>query len=275
MRPRTSYGLRRFSKVEATCRSDARKSRWPAGWPTESKSRTRGAWQFGSAPVASREQRSDGRCLTLLCYPDRPVRAFRRPETRSWRRLWPDSEPAVALNSLNQTMYFLRRVFEPSYREDTSPGYVRHESDVIWLDRQLVSSRSQICADFMTVACRRTHRLRRSSSLFRCIRDQFALGLRIRGVGCRASRHAALVVSCMWWRDAVARDMATGHWDRGIVTARRALAIDPAGRANRSLAWCGCCASAARTRPRPSSTRTTQPCSGRGLGIEPPPLDAL
>ena len=29
--------------------------------------------------------------------------------------LWPDLAPDLALNSLNQTIYFLRRVFEPGY----------------------------------------------------------------------------------------------------------------------------------------------------------------
>ncbi len=57
--------------------------------------------------------------------------------------LWPDLEPDVAANSLNQTIYFLRRVFEPAFSEDvTSPGYVHHDSDVLWLDPELVTSRS-------------------------------------------------------------------------------------------------------------------------------------
>jgi DNA-binding SARP family transcriptional activator len=38
--------------------------------------------------------------------------------------LWTDQDPAAASNSLNQTVYFLRRVFEPSYVEDLSPGFV-------------------------------------------------------------------------------------------------------------------------------------------------------
>lgn len=59
--------------------------------------------------------------------------------------LWPDSEPDVALNSLNQTIYFLRRVFEPAYNEDLSPGYVHHDAETVWLDRDLVRSRSASC----------------------------------------------------------------------------------------------------------------------------------
>jgi hypothetical protein len=73
-----------------------------------------------------------------------------RPDFSSTRdqvldSLWPELEPALALNSLNQTMYFMRRVFEEDFNEDLSPGYVHHESEVIWLDPELVSSSSSKC----------------------------------------------------------------------------------------------------------------------------------
>ena len=56
--------------------------------------------------------------------------------------LWPELDPVDALNSLNQTVYFLRRVLEEPYVDDLSPGYLHHDSDLIWLDSELVSSRS-------------------------------------------------------------------------------------------------------------------------------------
>ena len=43
---------------------------------------------------------------------------------------------------LHQTVYFLRRVFEPEYVEDLSPGYLHHDPDLLWLDKELVTSRS-------------------------------------------------------------------------------------------------------------------------------------
>ena len=52
--------------------------------------------------------------------------------------LWPDLDPLDAVNSLNQTVYFLRRVLEENYVEDLSPGYLHHDSDLIWLDPDLV-----------------------------------------------------------------------------------------------------------------------------------------
>ena len=46
----------------------------------------------------------------------------------NWGTILPDLDPELGSNSLNQTVYFLRRVFEPNYREETSPAYL--QSDV-------------------------------------------------------------------------------------------------------------------------------------------------
>ena len=46
---------------------------------------------------------------------------------------------------LNQTVYFLRRVFEEPYREDESANYVHHDGEVIRLDAVLATSQSGKC----------------------------------------------------------------------------------------------------------------------------------
>ena len=80
--------------------------------------------------------------LALLCFLiTRPQLAATRDQVLE--ALWPDFEPDVAGNSLNQTVYFLRRVFEPEYDDEISPGYVHHGSDVVWLDPGLVTSHSR------------------------------------------------------------------------------------------------------------------------------------
>ena len=80
--------------------------------------------------------------LALLCFlASRPRSSATRDEVMD--ALWPEFDPSDALNSLNQTVYFLRRIFEPAYKDDLSPGYVHHESDVIWLDEGLIGCRSQ------------------------------------------------------------------------------------------------------------------------------------
>ena len=49
----------------------------------------------------------------------------------------------TAGNSLHQTIYFLRRVFEPDYREGLSAGYVGFDGDVVSLDRDLIDTTSR------------------------------------------------------------------------------------------------------------------------------------
>jgi ATP/maltotriose-dependent transcriptional regulator MalT/DNA-binding SARP family transcriptional activator len=53
--------------------------------------------------------------------------------------LWPDLDPAAASNSLNQTMYFLRRDIDPWYDDDVSVEYVHAEGDMLWIDPEKVS----------------------------------------------------------------------------------------------------------------------------------------
>lgn len=52
--------------------------------------------------------------------------------------LWPDNDPGSAANSLNQSLYFLRRDIDPWYEDDMSVEYVPFEGDLIWLDPDLV-----------------------------------------------------------------------------------------------------------------------------------------
>ena len=73
---------------------------------------------------------------------------------------------------------------------------------------------------------------------------------------------------------AVASDMATGHWDRGIVNARRGLAVDADAEQIeaslvRLLRLSGAHAAAAEQYAHYSAVLKEE------LGIEPPPLDAL
>ena len=161
--------------------------------------------------------------LALLCF------LITKPEMSATRdqvldSLWPDLDPEIAINSLNQTLYFLRRVFEENYSEDLSPGYVHHDSDILWLDSELVTSRS--------VECRRlVHDLppqpspdevERLSALYR---GRFALDFEYEewAGAYRDSLHAAYLEIV---ERSVLDDFAAGHYDRGIRIARRALDVD-------------------------------------------------
>ena len=57
--------------------------------------------------------------------------------------LWPDADPASSSNSLNQSLYFLRREIDPWYEDDVAAGYVACEGDLVSLDSDLVRTDSQ------------------------------------------------------------------------------------------------------------------------------------
>ncbi len=52
--------------------------------------------------------------------------------------LWPDADGDSGLNSLNQTVFQLRRLLDPDYRQGDSPEYVVNSSEQVKLDDDLV-----------------------------------------------------------------------------------------------------------------------------------------
>jgi DNA-binding SARP family transcriptional activator len=82
--------------------------------------------------------------LSLVCFlATRPGLTATRDQ--ALEALWPDLAPEPGSNSLNQTVYFLRRVFEEDYREETSPGYVFSDQEMIRLDAHLVDTDATAC----------------------------------------------------------------------------------------------------------------------------------
>jgi DNA-binding SARP family transcriptional activator len=209
--------------------------------------------------------------LALLCF------LITKPDLSATRdqvldALWPELDPEVAINSLNQTLYFLRRVFEENYSEDLSPGYVHHDSDVLWLDPELVTSR--------TVACRRMiHAMPPSPSpddveaLAVMYRGRFALDFEYEewAGAYRDSLHAAYLEIV---ERSVLDDLTAGHHDRGIRIARRALDVDPSAEQIevsllRLYRLSGAHSAAAEQYGHYASVMRDE------LGMEPPPLDSL
>ncbi len=200
-----------------------------------------------------------------------------RPDFSSTRdqvldSLWPDLEPALALNSLNQTMYFMRRVFEEDFKEDLSPGYVHHESEVIWLDPELVSSSSSKCI----------HMIRHMApdptpdqveSLSAAYLGRFALDFEYEDWAAtfRDSLHASYLQIV---ERALGADLSSGHFDRGIRIARRALEVDASAESVEvsllRLYRASGAHSAAAEQYTHYAARMRQE-----LEIEPPPFDSL
>ena len=186
--------------------------------------------------------------------------------------LWPELDPEIAINSLNQTLYFLRRVFEEQYSEDLSPGYVHHDSDVIWLDPELVTARS--------VDCRRAVRdfppqpspddVERLTLLYR---GRFALDFEYEewASAYRDSLHATYLEIV---ERSVLDDFTSGHYDRGIRIARRALDVDETAEQIevsllRLYRVSGAHAAAAEQYSHYATFMRDE------LGVEPPSLDSL
>jgi DNA-binding SARP family transcriptional activator len=74
------------------------------------------------------------RAAALLYYlVSRPTQTATREAIMD--ELWPDLVPSSAANSLNQTLYFLRREIDPFYDEDESYDYVSNRGELVWLDQ--------------------------------------------------------------------------------------------------------------------------------------------
>jgi DNA-binding SARP family transcriptional activator len=177
---------------------------------------------IGSRLVDSSDLRR--KVLALLCL------LLSKPRFSSTREevldnLWPDHDPASALNSLNQTVYFLRRVFEPDFRDDTSPGYVGQDGETIWLDADLVDSRSRRC-----LAIIRSMPGEPTSdgavALASEYTGRFALDFAYEewAAPFREALHASYLRVV---ERAVRLDLDSGHFERGTFIAERAAEIDP------------------------------------------------
>jgi DNA-binding SARP family transcriptional activator len=162
--------------------------------------------------------------LALLCYLiTRPAHSATREEVLD--ALWPELAPATALNSLNQTVYFLRRVFEPAFSEDLTAGYVGQDGETVWLDGELITTRSQACREMIRtmpgVPAQDTTLL-----LAREYKGRFALDFMYEDwtSSYRDSLHASYlrVVEA-----AVRLDADSGHYARGMEIAELAADVEP------------------------------------------------
>lgn len=200
-----------------------------------------------------------------------------RPEMSATRdqildSLWPDLEPAVAVNSLNQTIYFLRRVFEEEYSDDLSPGYVHHDSEVIWLDPELVTARSVECRVLIRDLSRPASPAE-VEALVSMYQGRFALDFEYEewAAAYRDTLHASYLEVV---ERAVLDDLTYGHFDRGIAVARRALEVDSTAEQVevsllRLYKASGAHSAAAEQYAHYASVQRDE------LGLEPPPLDSL
>ena len=162
--------------------------------------------------------------LALLCLlVSKPRFSAAREEVLE--SLWPDLDPSSALNSLNQTVYFLRRVFEPRFLEETSPGYLIQDGEMIWLDQELVGSRGRRCLDLIR-SMQASPQPESVSALAEEYRGRFALDFAYEDWASdyRDSLHAAYLRVV---EQAIRLDINSGHFTRGTSLAERAAELEP------------------------------------------------
>ncbi|MBI3747856.1 MAG: hypothetical protein HY262_03270 [Chloroflexi bacterium] len=209
--------------------------------------------------------------LALLCF------LLTKPELAATRdqvldALWPDLDPVDAVNSLNQTVYFLRRILEEDYVDDLSPGYLHHDSDLIWLDPELLTSRSNECRRLIK-SFPQVPTPDQVAEILRLYTGRFAMDFEYEewATPHRDWLHASFLEIV---ERAVLSDIETGHFDRGIRGARQVLDIDPSAEQVevsllRLYRASGAHAAAAEQYGHYAAVMRDQ------LGVEPPPLESL
>jgi LuxR family maltose regulon positive regulatory protein len=162
--------------------------------------------------------------LALLVFlVTRPAQSATREEVLE--ALWPDLPPSTALNSLNQTVYFLRRVFEPTFTEDLTASYVGQDGETVWLDRELVTTQSQQCRELIR-GMPGSPDPEGAVALARAYVGRFALDFMYEdwASAYRDSLHAAYLRVI---EGAVRADADSGHYARGVEIAELAVEVEP------------------------------------------------
>jgi DNA-binding SARP family transcriptional activator len=150
---------------------------------------------------------------------------FTATREQALEALWPEMPPTAGANSLNQSAYFLRRVFEPGCEDDTTAGYLRSRADLIWLDQDLVNSRSSQCLKLIA-SIRRDPSPELISRLAESYTGRFGVDFIYDdwASSFRDSLHASFLDRI---ERAVTRDTRAGAFDRALSVAQLALQADP------------------------------------------------
>ena len=178
--------------------------------------------RIGSRVVAGTDIRK--KVLSLLCF--LLTRAqFTATREQVFEALWPEMDPEAGANSLNQSAYFLRRIIEPGCEDDASAGYVRSRADLIWLDPELVNSRSSDCLKLIS-SIRHDQSPDLVMGLAEAYKARFATDFIYDdwASSFRDTLHASFLDRI---ERAVVQDTKAGAFDRGLSMAQLALQADP------------------------------------------------
>jgi DNA-binding SARP family transcriptional activator len=88
--------------------------------------------------------------------------------------LWPDQTPKSALNSLHQTIFVLRREFEPWYEDGATADYIHVDAELVRLDLELFQIDSVAFARQAADIVTRSSAVSRGPELLALYRGHFA-----------------------------------------------------------------------------------------------------
>ena len=88
--------------------------------------------------------------------------------------LWPEQSPSGAINSLHQTLYFLRRTIDPWYEDNQAVDYIAMGSELVYLDQDLVHVDSVSFQRQASDAIARANLTRDGTAILRAYGGRFA-----------------------------------------------------------------------------------------------------
>jgi DNA-binding SARP family transcriptional activator len=151
--------------------------------------------------------------------------------------LWPEADSVTGMNSLNQSLYFLRREVDPWFEDDLRPGYLAYQAELISIDQELARIDS---AEFLTASRELTVRTASTNdimTLLKSYRGQFCPEFEYEewAISWRARVHAAYLDFA---RSAVVALASVRDWRTACDVALHVLGVDPsADDIERRLIW--------------------------------------
>ncbi|MFN8629675.1 MAG: BTAD domain-containing putative transcriptional regulator [Chloroflexota bacterium] len=223
--------------------------------------------ELSSGPL---ERSARRKALALLCFlATRPRQAATRDE--AVEALWPDCTPEMGLNSLHQAIYYVRRIFDPDFKEGVSAGYLTFDGEVVILDRELVTTDSGRCWSLLRSTS--TQDLEATDAIVALYHNKFAIDFMYEewATDYRETLHAAVLGRI---EAAVSECLATGRVERAIAYSTAALTVDPSADSIelgllRAYKSAGRIAAAREQYAHYSTTLRDQ------LGVEPPAFDTI
>lgn len=218
-------------------------------------------------PIGEIRRKSGTLLMYLITRPD-----FTATREQVLDELWPDSDPTSANNSLNQSVHFLRRGLDEWYEDGVSAGYLRFQSDIVWLDQDLVNSASVDVLRELRRTDPREDPIDHMWSVVRSYRAPFAPEFEYEewAISWRSRLHAAFLEFAT---RAIDELVARGKLDDARDMAAQVFEADPTAQdVERRLVWLYWhlgAQSAATTQYRHLATQD------RSDGLEPEPLHEL